>query len=66
PCVFGVMCRTCLLRFSAQIFTYLQNFGIILPVQITVVIPQRIRWPKKTILKCKVPFLKRCLIPCSA
>ncbi len=36
---FGVMCRTCLLRFSAQIFTYLQNFGIILPVQITVVIP---------------------------
>ncbi|HCN4772960.1 TPA: hypothetical protein N6V99_004414, partial [Escherichia coli] len=61
-----VMCRTCLLRFSAQIFTYLQNFGIILPVQITVVIPQRIRWPKKTILKCKVPFLKRCLIPCSA
>ena len=30
------MCRTCLLRFSAQIFTYLQNFGIILPVQITV------------------------------
>ncbi|MDS0093493.1 hypothetical protein QU614_24960, partial [Enterobacter hormaechei subsp. xiangfangensis] len=52
--------------FSAQIFTYLQNFGIILPVQITVVIPQRIRWPKKTILKCKVPFLKRCLIPCSA
>ena len=34
------MCRTCLLRFSAQIFTYLQNFGIILPVQITVVIPQ--------------------------
>ncbi|ENU1544940.1 hypothetical protein ACO9YH_005154, partial [Escherichia coli] len=26
----------------------------------------RIRWPKKTILKCKVPFLKRCLIPCSA
>ena len=39
------MCRTCLLRFSAQIFTYLQNFGIILPVQITVVIPQSIRWP---------------------
>ena len=35
------MCRTCLLRFSAQIFTYLQNFGIILPVQITVVIPQK-------------------------
>lgn len=52
------MCRTCLLRFSAQIFTYLQNFGIILPVQITVVIPQRIRWPKKTILKCKVPVLE--------
>ncbi len=36
------MCRTCLLRFSAQIFTYLQNFGIILPVQITVVIPTRL------------------------
>ncbi|MEA7515231.1 hypothetical protein ONK27_26530, partial [Salmonella enterica subsp. enterica serovar Virginia] len=42
-------------------FTYQKKFGIILPVQIMVVIPQRIRWPKKTILKCKVPFSKRYL-----
>ncbi|MDU1608647.1 MAG: hypothetical protein E6853_04470, partial [Enterobacter sp.] len=42
------------------------NFGIILPVQNLVVIPQRIRWPKKTILKCRVPYLIRCLIPCFA